>query len=138
MPISHLCLPYHPAFNDIIYPLKLLDFHVNFSYPNTIGKSLIRNSPKCERGIVYKIPCVCSRFYIGQTGKELGKRVDQHKSYVNNNMPNSALNIHHSICNNPIQWNRSSILYKSNNYIERNILESACIEFSKEVNINTS
>ena len=66
------------------------------------------------------------------------KRVDQHKSQVYNNMSNSTLNIHHGICNNPIQWNRSSILYKSNNYIERNILESACIEFSKEVNINTS
>ena len=69
-----LSLPYHPHFEDVVYPLKLLGFRTAFSFPFTIGRTIIRNSPKHEEGIVYKIPCGCNKIYVGQTGKALGKK----------------------------------------------------------------
>ena len=70
-----ICLPYHPCFESIIYPLKLLGFSLSFSYPATIGNVMIRNSPLYDEGTVYMIPCQCRRFYIGQTSKSLKKRI---------------------------------------------------------------
>ena len=38
----------------------------------------------------------------------------------------------------PILWNKTKILYKEKETAMRNILETACIDFSKQNNFNTS
>ena len=133
-----ISLPYHPHFEDLVYPLKLLGFKAAFSYPFTIGRTLIRNSPKCEDGVVYEIPCRCNKIYIGQTGKTLEKRISQHKYNVARDDPSSALNIHTKYCNNPINWTNARTLFSSSNYTVRNIIETACISHTKDVNFNSS
>ena len=99
-------LPYHPHFDDIVYPLKLLGFKTAFSFPFTIGRTLIRNSPRNDDGIVYKIPCSCNKIYIGQTGKTLEKRITQHKYNVARDDPSSAINIYTKSFNYPINWKK--------------------------------
>ena len=133
---NFLSLPFHPCFAEISHPLKLLGINVCFSFPNTIGKSLIRNSPICKEGIVYKIPCTCDKFYVGQSGKPLEKRLSQHRSNVAKDDPSSAVNLHTRICHQPIRWEGAKEVYKRSDYIERNIIETACIHFSKNNNIN--
>ena len=91
---NYISLPYHPLLRDIVYPMKLLGFKVAFSYQNTIGKTLIRNSPLCNEGIVYKIPCGCGRFYVGQSGKPLDKKISQQKYNISRNDQRNAINIH--------------------------------------------
>ena len=132
--------PFHTIHHlrKFVYPLKLLGIFVAFSYENTVSKHIIQNSPKYQEDIVYKIKCSCGRFYIGQTGKCLRKRISQHQYQCQTNVSSNAINAHSRTCNNPIDWNSPSILYKNNNFIERNLIESACINFSNMYNFNTS
>ena len=133
-----LVLPYTPTFDYISHPLKRMGFSVTFSYPSSIGKFLIRNSPKNDNGIVYKIPCGCGKFYIGQSGKNLEKRVSQHQYSVATGQHCNAISCHTQHCNFPIKWKESEILYRNNNYIERNLIETACIQHTMLRNFNTS
>ena len=126
-----------PAFDDIVYPLKLLNIRVAFSFPYTIGRTLIRNSPINDSGVVYRIPCGCNKFYIGQSTKSVEKRITQHKYCIATNQDSSAINKHTKTCFYPILWSDSEILFKNNNFIERNLIETACIQYSKKNNINT-
>ena len=109
-----------------------------FSYCKTIGRTVIHNSPKQEEGVVYQIPCECGKFYLGQTSKAIQKRISQHKYCVRSNTPNSAVNLHLNNCGSPILWNNTKILYRENDTVMRNILETACIHFSKHDNFNSS
>ena len=135
---NSLILPFHPSLENIIYPLKILNFNVIFSYGNTIGRTIIQNSPKQEEGVIYQIPCECGKFYLGQTAKAIQKRISQHKYCVRSNTPNSAVNLHVNDCGLPILWNNTKILYREKDSVMRNILETACINFSKLNNFNSS
>ena len=135
---KYISFPYHRSLEDIVYPFKLLSFNVSFSYPLTIGRTLIRNSPKNEEGAVYIIPCGCSKMYIGQSGKSLDKRIAQHKYNVARDDPSSAINIHFRSCNFPINWKQSKKIFNRPNFTERNIIETACISHTKDINFNTS
>ena len=43
-------------------------------------------SDEKKTGVVYKIPCKnCPKVYIGQTGRQLGTRVKEHQTDVENN-----------------------------------------------------
>ena len=108
----------------------------NPEYTNTIGKTLIRNSPVYKEGIVYKVPCTCGKFYIGQSGKTLDTRLSQHEYNVARDDSSSALNLHTRQCHQPIRWNGAEEIYHRADYTERNIIETACIHYSKTNNIN--
>ena len=136
--LQYISLPYHPNFDTIIHPLRLLGFCATFSYPNTIGKSLICNSPASNEGIIYKIPCRCGKFYVGQTGKTIEKRISNHQYNVGTNNTSNAICVHTNSCNFPIDWQLSKILYRNTGFIDRNVIESACIVFSKDRNFNLS
>ena len=51
---------------------------------------------------------------------------------------NNAINLHVNDCGMPILWNKAKIMYKEKDTIMRNILETACIDFSKPNNFNNS
>ena len=97
---------------------------------------MIRNSPENKEGIVYKVPCSCGKFYVGQSGKHLEKRLSQHRYYISRDDPSSAINMHTRLCHQPIRWNDAEEIYKRADYTERNIIETACIYYSKTNNIN--
>ena len=133
-----IVLPYTQSFEDIIHPLNAMGYSVAFSYPSNVGKFLIRNSPRNDSGIVYKIPCGCGKFYVGQSGKTLEKRISQHKYSVATNQHCNAISCHSQNCYFPIKWKESEILYKNNSFTERNLIETACIQHSTIHNFNTS
>ena len=66
-----ILIPFHPIFENVAHPLKILGYKLVFSFPNTIGNSLIRRCPSYDEGIIYQIPCSCKKYYIGQTKKQL-------------------------------------------------------------------
>ena len=135
---NFLSLPYHPNLESIVHPLKLLGFCSTFSYPNNIGKHLICNRPEDNEGIVYKIPCKCKEFYIGQSGKSLEKRILNHKYNIRTNNTSNAICVHNNICNFPVDWLQSQILFKCKDFVKRNIIEAACFYRSKDKNFNIS
>ena len=135
---TSLVLPFHPCLENTTYPLKLLNIDVVFSYRNTIGRTIIRNTPKYDAGIVYRVPCECGKHYLGQTCKKLSKRLNQHKEAIRTNSMSNAINKHTYDCDKPISWSNSDILYKCTDFTLRNILESALIQAGREHNFNHS
>ena len=133
-----LVLPFHPCLVEVIYPLRLLNINLVFSYSNTIGRSIIRNAPKEDSGIVYRIPCECDKYYVGQSCKKLSKRIEQHKYAIRRDNRSNAINNHTHECRGPILWNNSEILFNCTDFTQRNILESAFISVGNEQNFNNS
>jgi hypothetical protein len=134
---SIICLPYHPVFEQAIHPLKTLGYKLVFSYTSTLKKILIRNSPKQNEGIIYNIPCGCNKYYIGQTCKSMNIRSQQHQYCIAKQDIRSAIYLHSEQCDRPIMFNEAATLFRNNNYVERNIIESACIKLTKDSNFNT-
>ena len=69
--------------------------------------------PDLQRsGVVYKIPCaVCPAAYIGQTGRRLCQRLDEHKRAVKGaDFNSSALAEHAWTEGHPVDWQNVSIL----------------------------
>ena len=50
----------------------------------------------------------------------------------------NAINVHVHQCGSPILWKETQIIYRQNNFHLRNVLETACINYSKQSNFNTS
>lgn len=133
-----LVLPYHNSFDNLPHILKYFKINVTFKFNNTFENYLIKNSPNNSSNIIYKIPCNdCNKYYIGQTSKPLDFRIKQHKYNVKNYYTSSALFLHSWHENHKINWTGSEIIIKSNNWFQRNFIESAIINFTKN-NINIS
>ena len=132
-----IVLPYHENFLDIKKPLKILGVRIAFSY-STIKNKLICNAPKGEGG-VYKIECKdCSSVYIGQTGKTLEKRVKQHKYSVRTGQSNNAIFNHIFNNDHRMNWDCAKFIFKTKNFIERNVIQSAIISNIFNTNIKQS
>ena len=119
--------------------MKQLDIGVVFKFENTIKNILIKNSPKDNCNVIYKIPCKdCNSIYIGQTGKDIDSRIAQHKYSIRTGQASNSLFVHLRDFGHRINWNLSSVICKSNNFIERNIIESSLIQITWQNNMNTS
>ena len=135
---TNLILPYLKENKDTIGDLRQLGYKTIFKYPNTIGKYLVKNSPKEETNAgVYAIPCKeCKLPYIGETGRDCEKRVSEHKRAVRNGDVNNALFAHMSQQNHPIDWENTKLIYKVKDEKKRKIVEAAVINSVKNVNLN--
>ena len=134
-----LVLPFFSGFQAIKSLLKTFNVSVIFSYRSSVRDLLIKNSPKCNSNIIYRIPCMdCSSFYIGQTSKDLNVRINQHKYSVRTGQTSNALFVHLSEKSHRINWTNSSVIARCNEFRSRNILESAIIQITSQDNCNIS
>ena len=118
-----LVSPYHKNFVKLPYLLKqYLNINLIFRNSGLIKQKLINNKPINLDGCVYKIPCgICNKYYIGQTGKSLEKRISQHKYCIRSADGNNALFNHVDQCNHAIDFDNSTIYKYVSNIAERNI-----------------
>ena len=134
-----LNLPYHPNFDDIPSLLKKLGINVVFNNNNCIKSKLIKNNPTNLSGSVYSIPCQeCNKFYIGQTGKDIKHRIQQHKYCVRRGDESNAIFCHIQDKDHPFNWEQGRVIIKCNSFILRNIFESVLIRDTYDNNINIS
>ena len=82
--------------------------------------------PTLERtGCVYKIDCNdCSKKYIGETGKEITKRIAEHQRAVRRGDSNSNIFSHIFETKHNINWSNASILAQNDNNRSRKLLEA--------------
>ncbi len=100
-----LVLPYHDNFANIPQVLKTFNVNVCFKDNCTVKNKLIKNSPQCNEGCIYTVPCKnCNRFYIGQTFKTLEQRKKQHKYSVRGGQESNALFVQVRDTNHCIDW----------------------------------
>ncbi|KAI4476044.1 hypothetical protein M0804_013913 [Polistes exclamans] len=109
---------------------------------NSIYTKLKDRVDKLEQSnLVYKIPCVCDKCYIGQTKQKLKKRLEQHKNDckpINAQKSNiTALAEHHFSTGHNFKFDETNILDKEDNWYKRNISEMYHITNNNTVNYRT-
>ena len=64
-----------------------------------------------ESAVVYKIPCSCGSFYIGETVRRLGTRVKEHReACIHGDTKKSAISEHAWTYQHPIMWTKAEVL----------------------------
>ena len=74
--------------------------------------------------VVYRLNCSCGSFYIGQTRRNLVKRLDEHQTSLNSEVCNHL----QSNPNHRVDFNNPQILTSSPDKSKLLILESLCIQ----------
>ena len=125
------------AFENFNSILKESNVKVVHRFPNTIGKMLIKNSPSHVRETgVYRIPCKdCDQSYYGETGRSFNVRLAEHRRDVQNcNISNAAFV--HKIENDHRIVGSAKLVFRSDNYFTRRIVESSLIASYPNFNIS--
>ena len=84
---------------------------------------------------VYKVCCTCGDHYIGESGRKLGTRIEEHQAacrvadFGHSPIAEHAWQDRHQIC-----WDEVEILHLSSNMLERRIEESIFINLSSPSN----
>ena len=101
-----------------------------FKFENTLRKRLVKN--KLEKDThnkgVYIIPCRdCDNLYVGETGRSLSVRLDEHKRACASGQENNAVATHSLSLDHRIYFKNSKIIYKESNVTKRRVVEGALI-----------
>lgn len=89
----------------------------------TTCKKHVDPSTKCIKGVVYKIPLSCGRFYIGQTGRCFNERAREHSLAVRSNT-GGHLDFHCRQCKCIPKLKETVFLHRSRNKLEREVVEA--------------
>jgi predicted GIY-YIG superfamily endonuclease len=108
---------------------KKVNIRTVFSAKNTLKSMLVKLKPKSERPkkeVIYKIPCECSKVYIGETGRTLNIRLNEHKKSIIERVPNISKLAEHVIdTNHRILWNESQVIGHESHWKTRKFQEAA-------------
>src|SRR5436190_15829359 len=81
--------------------------------------------PHLETPGVYKIPCVCGKVYIGETGRKISTRIKEHQRYTKyGHFTQSALAEHWKETGHSIQYDKATVLALSQGYFPRKYREA--------------
>ena len=116
-------------------------YRVVNSSNNNLKSMIVCNKPPPDRNLpdkasgVYKIPCKdCDEAYYGETGREFGVRLREHKDAVRRGNNNYATFKHSFNKRHDIDWENAKIIYKSDNHYNRLIVESTYIQTQPNYN----
>ena len=95
---------------------------------NTIRSQLHKTRPRQEGG-VYIVPCKeCDECYVGQTGRELSVRIQEHKSYIVKRQTEKAVFKHIRDKNHSVDFDKARYVFESGDIKQRLVVESALIQ----------
>ena len=103
---------------------------------NSLRSNLVHNKPRSisshpdpvQCAGVYSVPCRdCGLSYYGETGRSVEVRLGEHKSAVRNKDIKNACYKHVSSTNHNIDWNNSNLIFHSEDWYRRLVIESSCI-----------
>ena len=138
---NSIILPYTPTLEKLKPALKACNKNLIFKYHNKLGKKLCNNkltNKKLEFG-VYKVDCKnCPKFNIGETGRSLNTRMNEHKNDVKNNKASSGIAQHVNLTNHEFDFDNVSLITPNSNISKRHVIESSLIIKNKSncVNLN--
>ena len=88
---------------------------------------------------MYKVDCKnCPKFNIGETGRSLNTRMNEHKNDVKNNKASSGIAQHVNLTNHEFDFDNVSLITPNSNISKRHVIESSLIIKNKSncVNLN--
>ena len=84
-----------------------------------------KDKPEDSQGAVYKIKCCdCQASCIGETGRNLSRRLTEHKRTTKNGDVNNHIAEHHLKTKHQIDWDSATCITYSTDYYHRLTLES--------------
>ncbi|UYV81792.1 hypothetical protein LAZ67_20002390 [Cordylochernes scorpioides] len=112
-------LPYSYGCERIARKLKYYNITTRFQSTSNLNNILRHpdtkkvTEPNNRTNVIYKIPCKsCQAVYIGETGKQLIERINQHKSALKHHNPTSLL-VDHALINGHIpDFEQTSIIHQ--------------------------
>ena len=87
---------------------------------------------------VYAIPCkVCpNTAYVGETGRDLEKRKYEHRRDIRVGNDKSAIFCHVRDFQHSLDFDQATIVFSSDDYIKRRVVESALISTTQNMNMS--
>jgi hypothetical protein len=74
---------------------------------------------------IYRIPCECSKVYIGQTGRSVDARLKENQRHLRLEHPDKSAVAEHSIVlDHRMQFHSTAILASKSHYLDRIIMEA--------------
>ena len=74
---------------------------------------------------VYRIPCQCEKVYVGQSGRTVEKRVEEHQRYICLAHPERSAVAEHSIDNkHRIRFQETKVFASKSGYMDRLVREA--------------
>ena len=130
-PICSVNLPYIKGTSERLRrSLQKQNIRCTFYSQNTLKKTLSRPKDKIEAlekaNVVYKIPCKdCTKSYIGQSKRETGTRLKEHRSNVINCRTEKSDLASHCWSNKHVMdWDNISVIDEDKNWKSRLVKES--------------
>ena len=82
-----------------------------------------------KKGVVYSIPCMdCNSVYVGETGRNLEKRLKEHQYAVKRMDDKNGISVHAWKKSHRVNWNESRVLKIVPNYFHRRLTEALIIQ----------
>ena len=79
-----------------------------------------KDKPEDRQGAVYKIKCCdCQASYIGESGRNLGTRLTEHKRATSNGDVNNHIAEHHLQTKHQFDWDSATYITYSTDYYQR-------------------
>ena len=128
-----ISLPYHHSLvkvKELLGSNRKNNVHLAFSYSNSIKSKLVRNKDSVIRKDVgvYAIPCNdCNSRYIGETGRGLEVRLEEHKRACRLGSNYSSVAQHTLDLGHSINWKGSKVLHRDHDVGRRRVVEGALI-----------
>ena len=128
-------IPYIPGISEKIKRVgDKFQVKTVFKTENTMRSILTQTKPKNEeqssKNCIYSIPCVCGKYYTGETKRPLSVRTKEHKYNIKKRHIDKSKLTEHILTEDGqhmAQWNNIKIIGKEDNKQKRKIKESACI-----------
>jgi hypothetical protein len=129
-PEATVSLPYVPRLSEKIKKIASgLNIRAVFTSRNTIRSNLVRFKPRMQpiikKGVIYSIPCECGKSYIGETGRTLQVRLDEHRRSVKKRDPDvSKLCEHYYNTGHRFLWDEAKVIGHEETYKARKVHEA--------------
>ena len=137
-PIVTTVIPYIKGIADKLRRIgNKYNVRTAFKSTETLREKLTKTKPFNETqstmNCIYKIPCECERVYIGETGRALQIRVNEHKNLAKKGLTEKSRIVEHAWNeNHKIQWSNAKIVAKESNSIKRKLKEAAYIALTQD------
>ena len=137
-----LYLPYVQGISEPVQHLcRHLGIRTLFKTQGTLRQTLMKvktpNDRLKKKGVVYRIPCKhCNKFYIGETGRTVQKRIAEHKTTVRKGDRNNGVAVHAWDTQHEVDWEKVEVISEERHFWRRRVLEAIHIRRSDNTNLD--
>ena len=123
-----LVLPYIKGLSEkirlVCRPLNIKTaFRSSSTLRNLLTHVKAPTPPEEQKCVVYRVPCECGSVYVGETGRQMKTRIEEHKRAVMKADPNNAIAEHVCSTGHQIQWDETTSIDHDGDWFRRRIKE---------------